>query len=42
MKIFGYEIIEYANGESESEANEKVSLLTENELEAFKGQVAMR
>lgn len=38
MNMYGYKVIEYSNGKSESEAYEKVPLLTEKELEEFKGK----
>lgn len=37
MKKFGYEIIEYSNGDSISEANVKVQILTKKELIEFVG-----
>lgn len=35
MKLFGWHIIEYANGESESDADEKVQILSEEELRSL-------
>lgn len=38
MQMYGYKVYEYANGESESEAFKKIMLLTEAELEKYKGK----
>lgn len=38
MQPLGYKVIEYANGESESMAAEKVRILTETELETLMGK----
>jgi glycosyltransferase involved in cell wall biosynthesis len=35
MKMYGYGIIEYSNGDSISEAGEKVQILSEQELDSF-------
>lgn len=32
MKMYGYHVIEYGNGESESEADEKVQMMSESRL----------
>lgn len=37
LQMYGYPVIEYANSGSESEAQEKVSILTRAELEEFTG-----
>lgn len=37
LQMYGYDVIEYANAGSESEAREKVPLLTREELEQFTG-----
>lgn len=35
MHLYGYKVIEYSNGESESEADEKVQILSREELQRF-------
>ena len=40
MQALGYRVVEYSNGQSESEAVEKVCMLTARELEALRALYA--